>query len=149
MAGSLNKVTLIGNVGADPEIRSTADGKKIANFSLATTESWKDKMSGERKQKTEWHKVVIFSDPLVSVVQNYVKRGTKLFIEGQIQSRKWTDNTGQERYVTEIVLQGYNSQLILLDSRGGAGAADHDQLENSATVNNNFDNSDLDDEIPF
>jgi len=147
MAASLNKVTLIGNLGRDPEIRTTGDGKEIANFSIATGESWKDKATGERKERTEWHRVVIFSEGLVRVVKNYVKKGTKLYIEGQLQTRKWVDNENQERYTTEVVLQNFNSSLILLDSRG----------ENSLQNSNNdtkstppaFDNSELDDEIPF
>ena len=145
MAGSLNKVTLIGNLGRDPEIRTTNDGKEIANFSIATSESWKDKITGERKDKTEWHRIVCFSEGLTRVIKNYVKKGTKLYIEGQLQTRKWVDNENQEKYTTEIVLQNFNSTLILLDSRG-------EQAPNqtiSKAANPTFDNSDLDDEIPF
>ena len=109
---SINKVILVGNVGQDPEVRSTSDGREIANFSMATTESWKDKVTGEKKDKTEWHRVVIFSQGLVGVVKNYVKKGSKLYIEGQLQTRKWTDNSGVERYTTEVVLQNFNSCLI-------------------------------------
>lgn len=145
MAGSLNKVTLIGNLGRDPEIRTTNDGKEIANFSIATSESWKDKMTGERKDKTEWHRVVCFSEGLVRVIKNYVKKGTKLYIEGQLQTRKWVDNDNQEKYTTEVILQNFNSNLILLDSRGEAVPNQPSNQSNNPT----FDNSDLDDEIPF
>ena len=111
----LNKVTLIGNLGKDPEIRSTNKGEEIANFSLATTERWKDKNTGEKKEKTEWHKIVVFNS-LVSVVKNYVKKGTKLYIEGQLQTRKWTDKSGIDKYTTEIILQNFNSNLQILNS---------------------------------
>lgn len=147
MAGSLNKVILIGNLGRDPEIRNTNDGKEIASLTIATSESWKDKMTGEKKEKTEWHRVVIFSEGLVSVVKNYTKKGSKIYIEGSLQTRKWVDNTGQEKYTTEIVLQNFNSQLILLDSKGsGSGVSDSGAMRKSES---NFDHSDLDDEIPF
>jgi single-strand DNA-binding protein len=140
-------VVLIGNLGRDPEIRSTNDGKEIANLTIATSESWKDKMTGEKKEKTEWHRVVIFSEGLVSVVKNYTKKGSKIYIEGSLQTRKWVDNTGQEKYTTEIVLQNFNSQLILLDSKGsGSGPSDS---TNTRKTENSFDHSDLDDEIPF
>lgn len=122
MSGSLNKVTLIGNLGRDPEIRSTQDGREIANLAIATSESWKDKNTGERKEKTEWHRVAIFNDGLVRVVKNYLKKGSKVYIEGQLQTRKWVDQTGAERYTTEVVLQGYSSSLIMLDGRAGGGA---------------------------
>lgn len=117
MAGSVNKVILVGNVGKDPEIRSTQDGREIANLSLATSESWKDKNSGERKEKTEWHRIVIFNEGLVKVVKNYVKKGAKLYIEGQLQTRKWTDKDGFEKYSTEVVLQNYGGTLTMLDSK--------------------------------
>lgn len=145
MAGSLNKVTLIGNLGKDPEIRSTSDGREIASFSIATSESWKDKVTGEKKEKTEWHRIVIFKEGLVGVVKNYVKKGSKLYIEGQLQTRKWVDSSGQEKYTTEIVLQGFNASLILLDSKGSSSTA-YDTSSNNVP---NFDNSELDDEIPF
>ncbi len=119
MAGSVNKVILIGNVGADPEIRRTQDGRPIANLRIATSETWRDKMSGERREKTEWHRVVIFSEPLCKVVEQYVKKGAKLYIEGQLQTRKWQDQQGQERYSTEVVVQGFSGVLTMLDSRGG------------------------------
>ncbi len=121
MAGSVNKVILVGNVGKDPEIRRTQDGRPIANLSLATSETWRDKNTGERKEKTEWHRVVIFSEPLCKVVEQYVKKGAKLYIEGQLQTRKWTDQSGAEKYSTEVVLQGFNGSLTMLDGRAGAG----------------------------
>ncbi|MFK7973620.1 MAG: single-stranded DNA-binding protein [Rickettsiaceae bacterium] len=148
MAGSLNKVTLIGNLGRDPEIRTTGDGREIANFSIATTESWKDKATGEKKDKTEWHRVVAFSEGLVRVIKNYVKKGSKLYIEGQLQTRKWTDNENHERYTTEIVLQNYNSNLILLDAKNTSGEAYTTGSANQQSTSN-FDNSELDDEVPF
>lgn len=121
MAGSLNKVTLIGNLGKDPEVRSMQNGKSVANFSLATTESWKDRTTGERRDKTEWHNIVVFSEGLVRVAQSYLKKGSKIYIEGQLQTRKWQDQNGADRYTTEIVLQNYNSTLIMLDGRNNAG----------------------------
>lgn len=157
MAGSVNKVILVGNLGRDPEIRSTQDGREIANLAIATSESWKDRNSGERKEKTEWHRVVIFSDGLVNVVKNYLKKGSKVYIEGQLQTRKWTDQSGVEKYSTEVVLQGFNSTLQMLDARGDGGGA-------SSSYNNNDAGSSfgggskaaapasdaaLDDEIPF
>ena len=121
MAGSVNKVILVGNLGRDPEIRSTQDGLRIANLSVATSESWRDKASGERKEKTEWHRVVVFNERLVEVIEKYVKKGAKVYLEGALQTRKWTDNSGQERYTTEVVLQRYRGELTMLDSRGGGG----------------------------
>jgi len=124
MAGSVNKVILVGNVGKDPEIRRTQDGRPIANLSLATSETWRDKSTGERKEKTEWHRVVIFSEPLCKVVEQYVKKGSKLYIEGALQTRKWTDQSGAEKYSTEVVLQGFNGTLTMLDgASGGRGAS--------------------------
>lgn len=121
MAGSVNKVILIGNVGADPEIRRTQDGRPIANLRIATSESWRDRNSGERKEKTEWHTVVVFNEGLCKVVEQYVKKGAKLYLEGQLQTRKWQDQSGNERYSTEVVLQGFNSTLTMLDGRGEGG----------------------------
>jgi single-strand DNA-binding protein len=151
MASSLNKVTLIGNVGKDPEIRSTSDGREIASFSVATSESWKDKASGERRERTEWHKIVVFSEALVNLVKNYVKRGTKLYLEGSLQTRKWVDNTGQEKYTTEIILQNYSANITLLDSRSGNESGDNFALPGNASSSNikEFAHSELDDEIPF
>ena len=123
MAGSVNKVILIGNLGKDPEIRRTQDGRPIANLRLATTENWRDKATGERKEKTEWHSVVIFNEGLCKVAEQYLKKGAKVYVEGQLQTRKWQDKDGHERYSTEVVLQGFNSVLTMLDGRqGGAGA---------------------------
>ena len=121
MAGSVNKVILIGNLGADPEIRRTQDGKPIANLNIATSESWRDRNSGERKEKTEWHRVVIFNEGLCKVAEQYLKKGAKVYIEGALQTRKWTDKDGVEKYSTEIVLQGFNSTLTMLDGRGEGG----------------------------
>lgn len=123
MAGSVNKVILIGNVGADPEIRRTQDGRPIANLRIATSETWRDRNSGERREKTEWHNVVVFNEGLCKVVEQYVKKGAKLYIEGALQTRKWQDQTGNDRYTTEIVLQGFNSTLTMLDGRGEGGGA--------------------------
>jgi len=123
MAGSVNKVILIGNVGADPEIRRTQDGRPIANLRIATSEQWRDRNSGERREKTEWHTVVVFNEGLCKVVEQYVKKGAKLYIEGALQTRKWQDQQGQDRYSTEVVLQGFNSTLTMLDGRGDGGGA--------------------------
>lgn len=119
MAGSVNKVILVGNVGRDPEIRRMGDGKPVVNLSIATSETWKDRNTGERKEKTEWHRVVIFNENIARVVEQYVKKGSKLYIEGALQTRKWTDQSGVEKYTTEIVIQAFNGQLTLLDSAGG------------------------------
>lgn len=121
MAGSVNKVILVGNLGKDPEIRRTQDGRPIANLSIATSETWRDKNSGERKEKTEWHRVVIFNEGLCKVAEQYLKKGAKVYIEGALQTRKWTDQSGVEKYSTEVVLQGFNSTLTMLDGRGGSG----------------------------
>ena len=121
MAGSVNKVILVGNLGADPEIKRTQDGRPIANLRIATSESWRDKNTGERKEKTEWHRVVIFSEGLCRIAEQYLKKGAKVYIEGQLQTRKWTDQSGAERYSTEVVLQGFNATLTMLDGRSGGG----------------------------
>lgn len=121
MAGSVNKVILVGNLGKDPEIRRTQDGRPIADLSIATSETWRDKNSGERKEKTEWHRVVIFNEGLCKVAEQYLKKGAKVYIEGALQTRKWTDQQGAEKYSTEVVLQGFNSTLTMLDGRGGGG----------------------------
>src|ERR1700683_2316876 len=123
MAGSVNKVILIGNLGADPEIRRTQDGRPIANLRIATSESWRDKASGERREKTEWHRVVIFSEGLCKIAEQYLKKGAKVYIEGSLQTRKWQDQSGQDRYSTEVVLQNFNSVLTMLDRAGGGGGA--------------------------
>lgn len=123
MAASINKVVLIGNVGKDPEIRLTQDGKEIINFSLATSDSWRDKITGEKKEKTEWHKIVVFVPQLVQIIKNYIKKGSKVYIEGSLQTRKWLDHANVEKFVTEIVLQSYNSTIVLLDNAGNRDAA--------------------------
>ncbi|MGP9810849.1 single-stranded DNA-binding protein [Rhodopseudomonas sp. NSM] len=122
MAGSVNKVILIGNLGADPEIKRTQDGRPIANLRIATSESWRDRATGERKEKTEWHRVVIFSEGLCKIAEQYLKKGSKIYLEGQLQTRKWTDQSGAERYSTEVVLQNFNSVLTMLDGRPGGGS---------------------------
>jgi single-strand DNA-binding protein len=162
MAGSVNKVILVGNLGRDPEIRSTQDGTKVANLSLATSESWRDKNTGERKERTEWHRVVIFNERLVDVVEKYVKKGSKLYIEGALQTRKWTDNTGAEKYTTEVVLQRFRGDLTMLDGArgggGGIGGSSPDDIGSSGSSSGSGGgmggsrgggSQDLDDEIPF
>lgn len=158
MAGSVNKVILVGNLGRDPEVRQTQDGNKIVTLNLATSENWKDRNTGERRERTEWHRVVIFNDALGSVAEQYLRKGSKVYIEGQLQTRKWTDQSGQEKYTTEVVLQRYRGELHMLDSRGEGGQA------SAGFSNGNQDSyagggsapapvqggaADLDDEIPF
>jgi single-strand DNA-binding protein len=123
MAGSVNKVILVGNLGADPEVRRTQDGRPIVNLRIATSESWRDKGTGERKERTEWHRVVIFSEGLAKVAEQYLKKGARVYLEGQLQTRKWQDQQGQDRYSTEVVLQGFNAQLVMLDRVGGSGGS--------------------------
>ena len=153
MAGSLNKVLLIGRLGADPEIKQMVNGKSVARLSLATSQSWKDKNTGEKKEKTEWHRIVVFNEGLVNVVQQYLKKGANVYVEGQLSTRKWKDEaTGQDKYSTEIVLQGYNSSLTMLDSKGSNNGNSNLVSENKSSLpkdNLNQDISDLDDEIPF
>ena len=169
MAGSVNKVILVGNVGNDPEIRSFNNGGKVANFSLATSETWRDKSSGEKKEKTEWHRVAIFQDGLVGVVERYVKKGSKLYIEGKLQTRKWQDRDGNDKYTTEVVIQGFGGQLTMLDGREGGGARsggdgggyNQDSVaygnqgqsgggsRSASAQEGPKENFDLDDEIPF
>jgi len=122
MAGSVNKVILVGNLGRDPEVRSTQDGTKVANLSVATSENWRDKNSGERRERTEWHRVVIFNERLAEVAEKYLRKGSKVYLEGQLQTRKWTDQSGTEKYTTEVVLQRFRGELTMLDGRGGAPA---------------------------
>ncbi|WP_424631285.1 single-stranded DNA-binding protein [Bradyrhizobium sp. SYSU BS000235] len=122
MAGSVNKVILVGNLGADPEIKRTQDGRPIANLSIATSETWRDRATGERKEKTEWHRVVIFSEGLCKIAEQYLKKGAKVYLEGQLQTRKWQDKDGKDRYSTEVVLQNFNSNLTMLDGRSGGGS---------------------------
>ncbi|MGX9392904.1 single-stranded DNA-binding protein [Nitrobacteraceae bacterium UC4446_H13] len=166
MAGSVNKVILVGNLGADPEIKRTQDGRPIANLRIATSETWRDKNTGERKEKTEWHRVVIFSEGLCRVAEQYLKKGAKVYIEGQLQTRKWTDQSGAERYSTEVVLQGFNATLTMLDGRsGGSGSFGGDDAGGDfgssgpsggaprrAAVGGGGGggrNADIDDDIPF
>jgi single-strand DNA-binding protein len=167
MSGSVNKVILIGNVGADPEIRRTQDGRPIANLRIATSESWRDRNSGERREKTEWHTVVVFNEGLCKVVEQYVKKGAKLYIEGALQTRKWQDQNGNDRYSTEVVLQGFGSMLTMLDGNGGSedrqdrsggdyGAASGRDSRPASSVRQERDMfgggsyaNDMDDDIPF
>ena len=152
MAGSLNKVLLIGRLGADPEIKQMVNGKSVARLSLATSQSWKDKSSGERKEKTEWHRVVIFNEGLVSVVQQYLKKGANVYVEGALTTRKWKDeSSGQDKYSTEVVLQGYNSSLTMLDGKNKSENTNLVTENKSSLPNDDIQsvNNDLDDEIPF
>ena len=165
MAGSINKVILVGNLGRDPEIRSTNDGTRIANLALATSETWRDRNSGERKERTEWHRVVIFNERLVEVVEKYVKKGSKLYIEGALQTRKWTDQSGQEKYSTEVVLARFRGELTMLDGRGGGEGGGFDEGSEGGRssggggsgrmggrgipAGGGSKGGDLDDEIPF
>ena len=155
MAGSVNKVILIGNLGRDPEIRSTNDGTRVANLSVATSESWRDKTTGERKERTEWHRVVVFNDRLVEIIEKYLKKGSKVYLEGSLQTRKWQDQSGQEKFSTEVVLQKFRGELTMLDGRGeGGGASSGDdygggfQRAQPSGPRESF-SADLDDEIPF
>lgn len=145
MAGSVNRAILVGNLGADPEIRTTQDGRKIVNLKVATSESWKDKNTGERKERTEWHRVSIFSEGLASVAEKYLHKGSKVYIEGKIQTRKWTDQNGQDRYTTEIVVQGYGGTLVLLD-RPQSSLNEQQPAQQQAPSSLA---SDLDDDLPF
>jgi len=161
VAGSVNKVILVGNLGRDPEIRSLQDGTKVANLSVATSETWRDKASGERRERTEWHRVVIFNDRLADVVEKYLRKGSKVYIEGQLQTRKWTGQDGQDRYSTEVVLQRYRGELTMLDGRGGGagdaggGGGDFGGGGAGSAGGDNYGGGqgagggDLDDEIPF
>ena len=156
MAGSVNKVILIGNLGKDPEIRSLNSGDKVANLSIATSETWRDRNSGERKEKTEWHRVSIFNDNLVKVAENYLKKGSKVYIEGAIQTRKYNDATGTEKFATEIVLQKFRGELTMLDGRGdgeGGGRSMDDGYSSGPRISSSAPKetfiADLDDEIPF
>src|ERR1700733_2574984 len=159
MAGSVNKVILVGNLGKDPEIRRTQDGRPIANLSVATSESWRDKATGERKEKTEWHRVVIFNEGLCKIAEQYLKKGAKVYLEGQLQTRKWTDASGVEKYSTEVVLQGFNSALTMLDGRSGGGggfeSSDDFGAQSAAPTRKpamggaGGGRGDMDDEIPF
>ena len=160
MAGSVNKVILVGNLGADPEIRRTQDGRPVANLRVATSDSWRDKTSGERRERTEWHRVVIFNEGLCRIAEQYLKKGAKVYLEGQLQTRKWQDQQGQDRYSTEVVLQGFNSQLTMLDRVGGGAAGDAGEPGDFGSAGPTgprerkpalagAKRDDLDDEIPF
>ena len=153
MAGSINKVILVGNLGRDPEVRSTQDGSKMANLSVATSESWRDKTSGERREKTEWHRVVIFNDRLAEVAEKYLRKGAKVYIEVQLQTRKWTDKDGQERYSTEVVLSKFRGDLQMLDVRGAGGAGDAGGMSEgpaeAPAAPSRAGGGELDDDIPF
>jgi single-strand DNA-binding protein len=159
MAGSVNKVILVGNLGADPEIRRTQDGRPIANLRVATSESWRDRNSGERRERTEWHRVVIFNEGLCKIAEQYLRKGSKIYLEGQLQTRKWQDQSGQDKYSTEVVLQGFNSSLTMLDGRsdspsagggfgGGGQDAGPDTAQSGSPQEGGF-SRDMDDEIPF
>jgi len=159
MAGSVNKVILVGNLGRDPEVRHTQSGDPIVHLSVATSESWRDKNSGERRERTEWHRVVIFNQNLGRIAQQYLKKGSKVYLEGQLQTRKWTDQSGQEKYTTEVVLQAYRGELTMLDGRDGGGGGFGDQSQSFERSGGGGDfgggsgggggAADLDDEIPF
>lgn len=167
MAGSVNKVILVGNLGADPEIRRTQDGRPIANLSVATSDTWRDKNTGERREKTEWHRVAVFNEGLCKVIEQYLKKGSKVYLEGKLQTRKWQDQNGQDRYTTEVVLQNYDGNLTMLDGRGdnpGAGQGGGYMSDQSSSDRGDFGQSgpssgggfgggpsggDIDDEIPF
>ena len=146
MAGSINKVIVLGHLGGDPEVRMSQDGSKIVTFSVATTDSWTDKASGERRDKTEWHRIVIFNDRLAEVAEKYLKKGSKTYIEGQLQTRQWKDNSGVDRYTTEIVLSRFRGDLVLLDRAGAAGSSSEPSSASSEPANNSFG---LNDDIPF
>ncbi len=149
MAGSVNKVILVGNLGRDPEVRHTQDGSPIVHLSVATSENWRDKATGERRERTEWHRVVIFNERLGDVAQKYLRKGAKVYLEGQLQTRKWTDQSGAEKYTTEVVLQRYRGELTMLDSRGDAPAAEAAEPARPAQAGPSADGQELDDEIPF
>jgi single-strand DNA-binding protein len=150
MAGSVNKVILVGNLGKDPEVRRMTSGEPVVNLSLATSESWRDKASGERKEKTEWHRVVIFNKNLADVAEKYLKKGSKVYVEGQLQTRKWTDKDGQEKYSTEVVLQHFRGELTMLDGRGGeGGGGGGGGARGASEAPASFQRDEMDDEIPF
>ncbi|MDX2027784.1 MAG: single-stranded DNA-binding protein [Alphaproteobacteria bacterium] len=153
MAGSVNKVILVGNLGRDPEIRTFQNGGRVASFSIATSESWKDKSSGEKKERTEWHRISILNDNLVGIVERYLKKGAKVYIEGQLETRKWTDKDGQEKYTTEVVLRPFRGELTMLDgannNRSGSGPSMSDDSGPSISSGGGSSGGDLDDSIPF
>jgi single-strand DNA-binding protein len=157
MAGSVNKVILVGNLGTDPEVRTFQNGGKVCNLSLATSERWKDRNTGENRERTEWHRVAIFSEPLVRIAEQYLRKGSKVYIEGQLETRKWQDQSGQDRYSTEVVLRPYRGELTLLDSRGegggggysGGGGGSMGYNDRGSSGGGSAPSRDLDDEIPF
>lgn len=156
MVGSINKVILVGNLGADPKVSNTTNGAKIVNLNIATSDSWKDKLSGERKERTEWHRVVIFNPQLADVAERYLKKGSKVYLEGQLQTRKWEDANGQEKYSTEVVLQNFSGNLVMLDGRGEGGApAGGNDVFSGGSSSSGWDaapasgSANLDDDIPF
>src|SRR6478609_11727816 len=146
MAGSVNKVILVGNLGKDPEVRRMTSGEPVVNLSVATSESWRDKASGERKEKTEWHRVVIFNKNLADVAEKYLRKGAKVYLEGSLQTRKWTDKDGAEKYSTEVVLQNFRGELTMLDSKGGEGGG---ARSGAGEAPASFQRDEMDDEIPF
>ncbi|MBL6853955.1 MAG: single-stranded DNA-binding protein [Alphaproteobacteria bacterium] len=148
MAGSVNKVILVGNLGKDPEVRRMTSGEPVVSFSLATSESWRDKSSGERKEKTEWHNVVIFNKNLAEVAEKYLHKGSKVYVEGSLQTRKWTDKDGRDRYTTEVVLQNFRGELTMLDARGEGGGGGRDRV-GASDAPARFQRDEMDDEIPF
>jgi len=153
MVGSVNKVILLGNLGRDPEIRSMQSGSKMASFSIATSKRWKDKNTQEQREKTSWHNVVVFGDGLVNIVENYVKKGSKIYVEGELQTRKWQDQDGNDKYTTEVILQGYNCNLTLLDSRNNTNQSSEITKESSitdeSTESQTSDSEDPEEDIPF
>lgn len=152
MAGSVNKVMLVGNLGRDPEVRRLTSGDPVVNLSVATSESWRDKASGERKERTEWHRVVIFNENLAKVAEQYLRKGSKVFLEGQLQTRKYTDKDGHERYSTEVVLQRFRGEMVMLDARGAGGSEGGERVSGGQPreqEERSFERAELDDEIPF
>jgi len=149
MAGSVNKVILVGNLGKDPEVRRTTSGDPVVNLSVATSESWRDKASGERKEKTEWHRVVIFNKNLADVAEKYLRKGSKVYVEGQLQTRKWTDKDGAEKYSTEVVLQNFRGELTMLDGRNGGSEGGGGGSRGASEAPASFQRDEMDDEIPF
>jgi len=152
MAGSVNKVILVGNLGKDPEVRRMQSGDPVVNLSIATSETWRDKASGERKEKTEWHRVVIFNKNLAEIAEKYLRKGAKVYVEGSLQTRKWTDKDGQEKYSTEVVLQNFRGELTMLDSKGDGGGQSRGSYGGGSGAGEapaSFDRSEMDDEIPF
>ena len=149
MAGSVNKVILVGNLGKDPDVRRMTSGEPVVNLSVATSDTWRDKASGERKERTEWHRVVIFNENLAKVAEQYLRKGSKVYLEGSLQTRKWTDKDGQDRYSTEVVLQRFNGTLVMLDGRGDGGSGGGRERVGAGEAPASFQRDELDDEIPF